>query len=142
MIKYSLKCKDCDLTFESWFSSSKEYEKLKRKNFLNCHICNSINIQKSLMVPSLINSKINLQKEKEIKKFNKIKKTISEYQKFIKNNFKYVGNNFAYEARSIHYNSKKEEKGIYGSASKEDLKELKEEGIDAQVIPWVEDKNN
>ena len=94
------------------------------------------------MAPSLINSKINLQKEKEIKKFNKIKKTISEYQKFIKNNFKYVGNNFAYEARSIHYNSKKEEKGIYGSASKEDLKELKEEGIDAQVIPWVEDKNN
>ena len=142
MIKYSLKCKDCDLTFESWFSSSKEYEKLKRKNFLNCHICNSINIQKSLMAPSLINSKINLQKEKEIKKFNKIKKTISEYQKFIKNNFKYVGNNFAYEARSIHYNSKKKEKGIYGSASKEDLKELKEEGIDAQVIPWVEDKNN
>ena len=142
MIKYSLVCKDCDLTFESWFSSSKEYEKLKRKNFLNCHICNSINIQKSLMAPSLINSKINLQKEKEIKKFNKIKKTMSEYQKFIKNNFKYVGNNFAYEARSIHYNSKKKEKGIYGSASKEDLKELKEEGIDAQVIPWVEDKNN
>ena len=94
------------------------------------------------MAPSLINSKINLQKEKEIKKFNKIKKTMSEYQKFIKNNFKYVGNNFAYEARSIHYNSKKKEKGIYGSASKEDLKELKEEGIDAQVIPWVEDKNN
>ena len=142
MIKYSLKCKNCDLTFESWFSSSKEYEKLKRKNFLNCPSCNAINVEKSLMAPSLINSKINVQKEKEIKKFNKIKKTISEYQKFIKNNFKYVGNNFAYEARSIHYNSKKKEKGIYGSASKEDLKELKEEGIDAQVIPWVEDKNN
>ena len=142
MIKYSLKCKNCDLTFESWFSSSKEYEKLKGKNFLNCPSCNAINIEKSLMAPSLINSKTNLSKEKEIKKFNKIKKTISEYQKFIKNNFKYVGNNFAYEARSIHYNSKKKEKGIYGSASKEDLKELKEEGIDAQVIPWVEDKNN
>ena len=37
MIKYSLICKDCDLTFESWFASSKEYEKLKRKKFLNCH---------------------------------------------------------------------------------------------------------
>jgi len=23
-----------------------------------------------------------------------------------------------------------------------DLKELREEGIDAQLIPWVEDKNN
>ena len=142
MIKYSLKCKDCDLTFESWFSSSKEYEKLKRKNLLSCPSCDAVNIEKSLMAPSLINSRINLSKEKEIKKFNKIKKTISEYQKFIKNNFKYVGNNFAYEARSIHYSGKNKEKGIYGSASKEDLKELKEEGIDAQVIPWVEDKNN
>ena len=47
MIKYSLVCKDCDLIFESWFASSKEYEKLKKKNFLNCHICNSNNVEKS-----------------------------------------------------------------------------------------------
>ena len=76
------------------------------------------------------------------KKYDKIKKTISEYQKFIKNNFEYVGNNFAYEARSIHYDNKKKQKGIYGTASKQELKELKEEGIDAQMIPWVEDKSN
>ncbi len=95
------------------------------------------------MAPNLINNKradsIN---KKELKKYNKIKKTISEYQKFIKNNFKYVGNNFAYEARSIHYNKKKKEKGIYGTASSQDLKELKEEGIEAQMIPWIEDKQN
>ena len=70
------------------------------------------------------------------------KKTISEYQKFIKNNFNYVGENFAYEARSIHYNNKKKNKGIYGTASKQDLKELKEEGIDAQMIPWFENENS
>ena len=40
------------------------------------------------------------------------------------------------------YDKKKQEKGIYGTASKQDLKELKEEGIDAQMIPWVEDKKN
>ena len=44
-------------------------------------------------------------------------KKIKEYQSFIKDNFKYVGDNFAYEARSIHYD-KKNEKGIYGIASK------------------------
>ena len=33
-------------------------------------------------------------------------------------------------------------KGIYGNASKKDLIDLKEEGIDAQMIPWVEDKDN
>jgi len=142
MIKYSLLCKDCDLTFESWFASSKEYEKLKRKKLLNCHSCNSINVEKSLMAPSLINSKLDSKSTKQFKKYTKIKKTISEYQKFIKNNFKYVGDNFAYEARSIHYNEKKKEKGIYGTASKKDIKELKEEGIDAQMIPWVEDKKN
>ena len=72
----------------------------------------------------------------------KIKKTINNYQKFIKENFKYVGDNFAYEARSIHYDGKKNTKGIYGSASKNDLKELKEEGIDTQMIPWIEDNDN
>jgi hypothetical protein len=142
MIKYSLICKDCDTTFESWFANSKEYEKLKRKKFLNCHICNSIKIEKGLMAPSLINKKSDIPLSKELKKYNKIKKTLSRYQKFIQNNFEYVGNNFAYEARAIHYNEKNKDKGIYGTASKKDLKELKEEGIDAQMIPWVEDKKN
>ena len=94
------------------------------------------------MAPSLINKNSDKKTHKEFEKYNKIKKTITEYQKFIRNNFKYVGDNFAYEARSIHYNEKKKEKGIYGTASKKDLKELKEEGIDAQMIPWIEDKNN
>jgi|TARA_B100000902_G_scaffold300606_1_gene288238 hypothetical protein len=142
MIKYSLHCKNCDFSFESWFASSKEYEKLKRKNFLNCHKCNSFEVEKNLMAPSLISKKSQTIKEKDQKKYNKIRRTITEYQKFIKNNFEYVGNNFAYEARSIHYNEKKKQKGIYGSASKRELKELKDEGIDAQMIPWVEDKSN
>ncbi len=142
MIRYSLICKNCNLTFESWFASSKEYEKLKRKNFLNCHNCDSSNVEKNLMAPNLINRKTDLSNKKDVKKYNKIKKIISEYQNFIKNNFKYVGNNFAYEARSIHYDKKKKEKGIYGTASKQDLKELKEEGIDAELVPWLEDKTN
>ena len=142
MIKYSLLCKNCKLTFESWFANSKEYEKLKRKKLLNCQGCNSIEIEKSLMAPNLIAKKTDENTTKEIKKYKKIKKTISKYQNFIKNNFEYVGDNFAYEARSIHYNIKKKEKGIYGNASKQDLKELKEEGIDTQIMPWVEDKNN
>ena len=142
MIKYSLKCKSCDLNFESWFASSKEYEKLKKKNYLNCHKCNSFEVEKNLMAPSLISKSSDVVNNQDQKKYNKIKKTISEYQKFIKNNFEYVGNNFAYEARSIHYNSKKQQKNIYGSASQQELKELKEEGIETQMIPWVEDKNN
>ena len=94
------------------------------------------------MAPRLMNNKENLKKNLHLKKFENIKETIKSYQKFIKENFKFVGENFAYEARSIHYNPKKKSKGIYGNASKKDLMELKEEGIDAQMIPWVEDKDN
>ena len=141
MIKYKLCCKSCEISFDSWFASSKEYEKLKKKNLLNCHVCNSRKVEKSLMAPKLINKPISKSFDNQNLKLKKISNKIKEYQKFIKNNFEFVGKNFAYEARSIHYNDKKE-KNIYGTASKEDLKELREEGIDAQLIPWIEDKNN
>ncbi len=142
MIKYRLLCKNCDLKFDSWFASSNEFERLKKKKLLNCHNCNSFKVEKTIMAPQLINSNSKMIKKVDFEKYNKVKKTIIGYQKFIKENFKYVGDNFAYEARSIHYNSKKKSKGIYGSASKEDLKELKEEGIDAQMIPWIDESEN
>ena len=143
MIKYNLQCKKCNFIFDSWFASSKEFDKLKKKRLINCHNCGSLRVEKNLMAPKLINKTINFKNEKKnIRKYQDIKKTINEYQKFIKSNFDYVGENFAYEARSIHYNNKKRDKGIYGTASKQDIKELKEEGIDTHLIPWVENKNN
>lgn len=142
MIKYKLICKNCNLSFDSWFASNKEFEKLKRKNFLNCHNCNSIKVEKSLMAPKLINMTKKDKLEQKNLKVLEINKKIKEYKNFIKNNFDYVGKNFAYEARSIHYNNKKTKKGIYGTASQSDIKELKEEGINTEIIPWIEDKNN
>ena len=142
MIKYKLICKDCNTKFDSWFASSNEYEKLKKRNFLTCHSCDSLKVEKTLMAPQLINSKSKSKIKLDYFKDQKIKKTIKNYQKFIKDNFQYVGDNFAYEARSIHYNNNKKSKGIYGSASKKDLIELKDEGIEAQMIPWIEDKEN
>tara|TARA_Y100000816_G_C26085368_1_gene572632 strand:+ start:914 stop:1327 length:414 start_codon:yes stop_codon:yes gene_type:complete len=137
MIKYRLICKNCSTSFDSWFASSLEYEKLKKRSLLNCINCNSKNIEKNLMAPKLMkNSK---SKKSELKNINK---KIKDYQKFIKDNFEYVGNNFAYEARSIHYDNKKKDKGVYGHASAQDLKELKEEGIQTEIIPWIEDKTN
>ena len=140
MIKYCLKCKKCSLEFESWFSSSKEFDRLKKLKHLNCQNCNSSKIEKSLMSPNLTNSKKNFaQNEQKIKH---IKNQIKKYQKIVKDNFEFVGDNFAYEARSIHYNKKKEKKGIYGNASSEEVKELKNEGIETEMIPWINDKEN
>ena len=94
------------------------------------------------MAPKLIKKHHHEKAEKELVKYKKIKKKIIEYQNFIKTNFEYVGDNFAYEARSIHYKDKIKKKGVYGTASKKDLKELKEEGIDTQLIPWIDENNN
>ena len=143
MIKYKLICKDCETTFDSWFSSSKEYEKLKKKKFLNCHFCNSLNVGKGLMSPSVSTSKNNLRDtDSSSEKYKEIKKIIYKYQGFIKKNFKYAGENFAYEARSLHYKDKKKAKGIYGTATKKDLNELKEEGIITEILPWIKNNTN
>ena len=142
MIKYKLICEQCEISFDSWFASSKDFEKLKKKNFLSCNSCNSKKIEKTLMAPNLINhctEKIKIEKNYKLKKINK---KIKEYKTFIKDNFEYVGKNFAYEARSIHYDNIKKKKGIFGTASKKEIKELTEEGIGTEIIPWVEDRNN
>ena len=94
------------------------------------------------MSPNVVRSKSCSKIDHKDKKFKEARKIISKYQKFIKNNFEYVGENFAYEARSIHYENKKIPKGIYGSATKEDLNELKEEGIEAEIIPWIKNDTN
>ena len=123
MIKYKLLCKNCELTFDSWFASSSEYDRLKKKKLINCHNCNSQKIDKSVMSPKLIKGNLKIKEKTNLEKFTKFKKKINDYQKFIKNNFKYVGENFAFEARTIHYNNKKNTEGIYGIASKEDIRE-------------------
>ena len=142
MIKYKLNCKNCEFSFDSWFASSKEYEKLKKKKLLNCHFCNSRKVEKSLMAPKLINKPVSKNSDNQNLKLKKISNKIKEYQKFIKNNFDYVGKNFSYEARSIHYNKRKKEKGIYGIATNKEIRELREEGISTETIPWLQDKNN
>ena len=138
MIKYNLECK-CGQTFESWFSSSSEYDSLKKKKLIKCIYCNSINVKKTLMSPYL------KQKSNKIRnnvKFEKIvKKELIKFRRYIEKNCKDVGNNFSQEARAIHYD-KKTSKGIYGKASKEETQELLEEGIEIATVPWIKDTEN
>ena len=70
MIKYNLKCKNKH-EFESWFSNSKEYEKLKKKKLLECIYCKSIQIEKSIMSPRVLNKRILSKKYKNDKKTDK-----------------------------------------------------------------------
>ena len=110
---------------------------------ISCLFCNSKNINKSIMAPNLQHrSKDNIINNPSLKKNREIDRKIQNFQNFIKKNFENVGNDFTYRARSLHYNTKKGIKGIYGNASKKQIKELQEEGIETQVFPWIDDKKN
>ena len=50
--------------------------------------------------------------------------------------------NFAYGRQDLSIMIKRKNKGIYGSVFEKDLIELNEEGIETQLVPWIEDKNN
>ena len=138
MIKYNLVCK-CGKNFESWFSSSKEFDSLCKKKFIKCIYCDSSSIKKSLMAPSLA-KKSNSKFKKNILDKN-IKKQLLDIRKYIEKNCKNVGENFTQEARSIHYDKKKS-KGIYGKATSEETSELLDEGIEVTTIPWVDKSEN
>ena len=138
MIKYNLMCK-CGATFESWFSSSSEFDSLCKKKLVKCIYCESSSVKKTIMSPNL-QSKSN-KTLKKIKLEKNIKKQLLDFRRYIEKNCKNVGDNFTSEARSIHYD-KKTSKGIYGKATPEETYELLEEGIEVATIPWVDKSEN
>tara|TARA_A100001015_G_scaffold113797_1_gene126438 strand:+ start:332 stop:754 length:423 start_codon:yes stop_codon:yes gene_type:complete len=136
MIKYNLKCHK-DHEFESWFSSSEEFEKLVKRKLLECIYCSSRKINKSIMSPMVSNSKSE-NEELDImgKNLKNQKDKLLKLRKYIEKNFDYVGKDFSKKVREIYYD-KKNKKAIYGTTTSEERKELSEEGIDLLSIPWV-----
>ncbi len=140
MIKYILKCNNKH-EFESWFSDSKEFDRLKNKNLIECIFCQSKKVEKSIMAPSIANSKLqNNHKQISNLEMKNFKKDLIKLRKFVEKNFEYVENNFANKVREVYYD-KKRNKNIYGSTTQEEKEELREEGIDLVNIPWVEKDN-
>jgi len=140
MIKYLLKCKNRH-EFESWFSNSKEYEKLKKKKLIECIFCKSQDVDKSIMSPNVVGKKNIEDKIFYNKEFIKIKKDLIKIKKFVEKNFEFVGDRFPRKVREIYYDNKKK-KNIYGTASLKERLELEEEGIELASIPWIDNKEN
>ena len=140
MIKYNLKCHK-DHEFESWFSNSEEFDKLKKKELLECIYCSSKKISKSIMAPMVSNQKNNDELTQITNKdFKNEKNKFFKLRKFIEKNFEYVEKDFSNKVREIYYD-KKNKKGIYGTATYKEKEELAEEGIDLISIPWVNKDN-
>ena len=138
MIKYNLIC-NCKKTFESWFSSSSEFDSLCKKKMVKCIYCNSSLVKKTVMAPRLASKSNKISKKTKLEK--DIKKQLINFRKYIEKNCKNVGDKFTQEARSIHYD-KKTSQGIYGRATPEETSELLEEGIEVATVPWVDKSEN
>ena len=139
MIKYILKCKNKH-EFESWFSDSEEFDKLDKKNLLECIYCSSKKISKSIMAPMVSVEK----KEVNLPKIDKImineKKKLIKLRNYIEKNFEYVGKDFSKKVREIYYDKKKN-KSIYGTTTDQERQDLEEEGIDLISVPWLDKEN-
>ena len=141
MIRYDLVCEN-EHFFESWFKDSKSYQKQLEANEIACPKCNNSNISKSLMAPG-IPKKMNTKNGNVIanSSSSSINNAIRKIRDEIKKNSEYVGDQFPEEARKIHYNEA-EMRSIYGKASKKDITELVDEGIDIIQIPEIPDDKN
>ena len=115
MIKYNLRCENKH-EFESWFSDSNEFEKLKKKKLLDCIYCKSKKINKSIMSPMVsgIKEKENFIRDLSLKNFTQIQKNkLVEIRNYIEKNFEYVGKDFTKKVREIYYDKKNKKDDLW-----------------------------
>ena len=140
MIKYNLKCNN-DHEFESWFSDSKEFDKLNKKRLLECIYCSSHEIEKNIMSPMIFGSKKrNKTKDSLNYQIAKEKKELLKLRNFIEKNFEFVGDKFSRKVREVYYN-KETKKSFYGTTTEKERQDLADEGIELLSVPWVSKDN-
>ncbi len=142
MIKFTLACNDGH-DFEGWFGNSEDFETQKSRGLVTCPYCGSPRVEKALMAPSVSTAR---GKEKiEVANVDKARRAmfaeIKELRDKITENSEDVGTRFPEEARKIHY-GESEERGIYGEASHEEVKELVDEGVSIAPLPVLPDDAN
>ena len=134
MIRFSLIC-DQDHEFDAWFRSNDDFDRQKKRGFVDCPTCGSKKVGKALMAPAVSTGR---KKEKIALAMNEMqKKAMAEIKALsekIRENADYVGDKFAEEARKIHY-GEVPDRQIYGEASQREAQELVEEGVDVALLP-------
>jgi hypothetical protein len=129
MIKYDLKCDNGD-EFEAWFGSIADYDKQADAGLVECPHCGSKHVTKAPMAPSVQTSR-----KQEARKERAVAMAMAaKVREHIKDNFDYVGDKFADEARKMH-EGESEERAIWGEATPEEVRALKEDGVPASPLP-------
>lgn len=134
MIRYALTCAKGH-AFEAWFRNSQAFDEQAASKKVECPHCGSKSVAKAPMAPAVSTSAKSSAQEK------KLMKALREARNEMLKDADNVGDNFASEARKIHY-KETEERGIYGRATDEEAKALREEGVEFSRLPRLPEDQN
>ncbi|WP_315924970.1 DUF1178 family protein [Mesorhizobium sp. SP-1A] len=141
MIRFSLICEH-DHEFEAWFRSNDDFDKQKKRGFVECPDCGSHKVQKALMAPAVSTSK--KQEKVALAMGEAQRKAMDELKalsKKMRENADYVGDKFAEEARKIHF-GETDARSIYGEATLDEAKGLADDGVSFLPMPVFPDDRN
>ena len=139
MIVFNLTCSNHH-PFEGWFASAADFEQQKQSSLLSCPLCGSLKISKALHAPYVNTGNASKPPERErhgqniTGQYANVGDELSQLVEHLIANTEDVGDAFPEEARKIHYQEAPERK-IRGHASREDVKEMREEGIEVIALP-------
>lgn len=141
MIRFSLHC-DKAHEFEGWFRDNSDFDTQSKRGFVECPVCGSNKVAKSLMAPAVSTGR---KKEKmalaATAEQKKLMEALKEMSKQVRENAENVGDKFAEEARKIHF-GETEARGIYGEATPDEARELIEDGVEFMPLPVFPDDRN
>ena len=132
MIAFDLICSKGH-QFEGWFDNSKSYEEQDTKKMISCPYCNDTNIKKVLSPVAMKTSSIPDAAGRVPGPID-YRKLAKEMVDYIHREFEDLGTDFTKEALKIHYGVA-EERNIRGTATENEEKILKEEGVQFFKIP-------
>jgi hypothetical protein len=134
MILYNLICGH-DHEFEAWFRNGAAYETQAAAGDIACPMCGDLSVRKAPMAPSLASRSISANALAA-----ELRSCLTALRQQVEKNCDYVGHHFPDEARRIHYGESKQ-RSIYGDATPDEARALKEEGVEFVAIPWLPRQN-
>lgn len=138
MISFDLECPNGH-RFEGTFKDYQSFDDQLTKGIVECPFCESREI-KRLFTGCSIQKKSTSANPSADKNPN-IFEVMKSIEKYVKENFENVGKDFYEVSRAIYYGVE-EERNIYGESTKEEIDELREEGINVFPLPDIEKFEN
>jgi len=125
MIVFDLACAHGHV-FEAWFGSSADFEAQGARGLVTCPVCGTPEVTKAVMAPAVA--------AKGNRRAPSLRAKLDEVRRDVEANCDYVGDRFAAEARAAHEGTRP--RGVYGEASREEVKGLVDDGIPVAPLPF------